>query len=116
MSGQHALAAQAELDDGERIRVLVIGRLVTGFEAIVVEEVGQHVTRAQVTGLQPLGPWHPGRREDGVRTWQQLGLGHRGRAASRDPGEGDGPFPTSVPTRKTREAVRDDALGLGDHP
>src|SRR5699024_10246711 len=92
LRGEHAGAAQAELPQGDAIRVLVAGGLVALLEALVVLAVGQQIVGADVRGLQPLGPGLPLRGEDRVVARQQRGLGDRGgleigRASCRERGE-----------------------------
>src|SRR5690625_3516596 len=59
---QHAGTTQSEFPNCDSVGVLIARCLISGFEAVIVRNIGQHIAGAPVTALQASRPWNPRRR------------------------------------------------------
>lgn len=110
LTGQHALAAQAQLE-GDRLDGGVVGQRVARCEARVVRRGRQQVSRAEVARLQTFGPRNPLGRTQGALPRQQHDFTDR-RLEARRAVDHDSPVPTAIAGQGRGEAVRDRAVVL----
>ena len=70
----------------------------------------EQVAHADVAGLQPVTPGHPGGRQDRVGTGQQRAVVDRDVLGARGARHGHGPAPAGVGGVETLEQVGDDPV------